>query len=90
MALDLAVPGTDGGIAHQEVGRPETPAQLHAVLSRLDAVVTTRLHGLVLGLVQEWSTMLVRPTYKEAIGFLVLILVLLVRPQGIFGQARTV
>jgi neutral amino acid transport system permease protein len=46
--------------------------------------------GLVLGLVQEWSTMLVRPTYKEAIGFLVLILVLLVRPQGIFGQARTV
>ena len=34
--------------------------------------------------------MFVRPTYKEAIGFLVLILVLIVRPQGIFGQARTV
>jgi neutral amino acid transport system permease protein len=46
--------------------------------------------GLTLGLVQEWSTMVIRPTYKEAIGFLVLILVLLVRPQGIFGQARTV
>lgn len=46
--------------------------------------------GLVLGLVQEWSTMFIEPTYKEAIGFLVLILVLLVRPQGIFGQARTV
>jgi neutral amino acid transport system permease protein len=46
--------------------------------------------GLTLGLVQEWSTMFIRPTYKEAIGFLVLILVLLVRPQGIFGQARTV
>ena len=30
------------------------------------------------------------PTYKEAIGFVVLILVLLVRPQGIFGRARTV
>lgn len=45
--------------------------------------------GLVLGLVQEWSTMIVEPTYKEAIGFLVLILVLLVRPQGVFGQART-
>ena len=29
-------------------------------------------------------------TYKEAIGFLVLILVLVARPQGIFGQARTV
>jgi neutral amino acid transport system permease protein len=46
--------------------------------------------GVVLGLVQEWSTMFIEPTYKEAIGFLVLILVLLVRPQGIFGQARTV
>jgi neutral amino acid transport system permease protein len=46
--------------------------------------------GITLGLVQEWSTMFIRPTYKEAIGFLVLILVLLVRPQGIFGQARTV
>ncbi len=46
--------------------------------------------GLVLGLVQEWSTMFIEPTYKEAIGFLVLILVLLVRPQGIFGQARTI
>jgi neutral amino acid transport system permease protein len=46
--------------------------------------------GLTLGLVQEWSTMVIRPTYKEAIGFLVLILVLLVRPQGILGQARTV
>jgi branched-subunit amino acid ABC-type transport system permease component len=46
--------------------------------------------GVTLGLVQEWSTMIIRPTYKEAIGFLVLILVLLVRPQGVFGQARTV
>jgi neutral amino acid transport system permease protein len=46
--------------------------------------------GITLGLVQEWSTMWIRPTYKEAIGFLVLILVLLVRPSGVFGQARTV
>lgn len=46
--------------------------------------------GLALGLVQEWSTIFVVPTYKEAIGFGVLILVLLFRPQGVFGQARTV
>jgi branched-subunit amino acid ABC-type transport system permease component len=43
--------------------------------------------GLVLGLVQEWSTNLVDPTYKDAIGFLVLILALLVRPNGIFGHS---
>jgi len=48
--------------------------------------------GLMIGLVQEWATIgdLIQPTYKEAIGFLVLILVLLIRPTGIFGQARTV
>jgi neutral amino acid transport system permease protein len=48
--------------------------------------------GLLLGLVQEWSTIggVIEPTYKEAVGFLVLILVLLLRPQGIFGQARTI
>ena len=46
--------------------------------------------GFVLGLVQEWSTNFLEPTWKEAIGFLVLIIILLVRPQGIFGRARTV
>jgi len=42
--------------------------------------------GLAIGLVQEWSTMIFVPTYKEAVGFAVLILILLVRPQGIFGH----
>jgi neutral amino acid transport system permease protein len=48
------------------------------------------LGGFTLGLAQEWSTNFLEPTYKEAVGFLVLIIVLLVRPQGIFGRARTV
>jgi len=43
--------------------------------------------GLALGLVQEWSTNFVEPTYKEAIGFAVLILALLFRPNGLLGQA---
>jgi neutral amino acid transport system permease protein len=45
--------------------------------------------GIVLGLVQEWSTLLVDARWKVAIGFGILILVLIVRPQGIFGRART-
>ena len=43
--------------------------------------------GIVIGLAQEWSTIWVAPTYKDAVGFLILILVLLIRPQGIFGRA---
>lgn len=45
--------------------------------------------GVVLGLAQEWSTLLVAARWKLAVGFLILILVLIVRPQGIFGRERT-
>jgi len=46
--------------------------------------------GLVLGVLIEWSTLLIDSKWKIAIGFVVLILVLMIRPQGIFGRARTV
>jgi neutral amino acid transport system permease protein len=46
--------------------------------------------GLLLGLVIEWSTLFIDARWKTAIGFLVLILVLMIRPQGIFGRARTI
>jgi neutral amino acid transport system permease protein len=45
--------------------------------------------GVVLGLVIEWSTLFVEARWKVAVGFLVLVLVLIVRPQGIFGKAKT-
>ena len=43
--------------------------------------------GLLIGLVQEWSTLVLEPSLKVAVGFAMLILVLLVRPQGLFGRA---
>ncbi len=46
--------------------------------------------GIVLGVVIEMSTFIVAPGLKLAVGFLILIVVLIIRPQGIFGQARTV
>lgn len=48
--------------------------------------------GVLLGIVIEWSTFLpfVPSGAKLAIGFVVLILVLVIRPQGILGQARAV
>jgi neutral amino acid transport system permease protein len=45
--------------------------------------------GVLLGLVIEWSTLFIDSRWKTAIGFIVLILVLMVRPQGILGRART-
>ncbi|MGH2979748.1 MAG: branched-chain amino acid ABC transporter permease [Solirubrobacterales bacterium] len=46
--------------------------------------------GIVLGLVIEWSTLVIEPRWKVTIGFAVLIVVLIVRPQGIFGRARAI
>ena len=44
------------------------------------------LGALVIGVAQESSGLLVDTAYKFVIALLVLILVLLVRPQGILGQ----
>lgn len=46
--------------------------------------------GVVLGVVIEWSTLLIEARWKLAVGFVILILVLVIRPQGIFGRARVV
>jgi neutral amino acid transport system permease protein len=46
--------------------------------------------GIVLGLVIEWSTLVIDARWKIAVGFAVLIIVLFIRPQGIFGRARAI
>jgi len=45
--------------------------------------------GIVLGVMTEWSTLLIDARWKVAVGFVVLVIVLIVRPQGIFGRAKT-
>ncbi|MGW3994253.1 polysaccharide pyruvyl transferase family protein [Amycolatopsis sp. NPDC004772] len=48
--LDCARVPLDTRLAHEDWERCATPDQFAAVVSKMDAVVTTRLHGLVLGL----------------------------------------
>ena len=45
--------------------------------------------GVLIGLIQEWSTLVLPVNIKVATGFVVMILVLILRPQGIFGRARS-
>jgi len=45
--------------------------------------------GLIIGLTQEWSTLPIPPQWKVAVSFIVLVAVLIFRPQGIFGSERT-
>ena len=46
--------------------------------------------GLLIGIAQEWSTLVIEPAMKVAVGFAALIVALIVRPQGLFGRGRTV
>ncbi len=46
--------------------------------------------GLVIGVFTEWSTLVIDARWKVAVGFLVLVIVLVIRPQGIFGKAKAV
>jgi branched-chain amino acid transport system permease protein/neutral amino acid transport system permease protein len=41
--------------------------------------------GLIIGVIQQVSTAFLNPAYKPAVAFVVMIIILLVRPQGIFG-----
>jgi neutral amino acid transport system permease protein len=46
--------------------------------------------GMVLGVLTECSTLVIDSRWKTAIGFVVLLIVLILRPQGIFGRAKTI
>lgn len=76
--------------------RPETgfmlllPIFAAVILGGIGDAFGALAAGLVLGVATEWSTLLIAPQWKLAVGFIVLILVLIVRPQGIFGKARAV
>jgi neutral amino acid transport system permease protein len=64
------------------------PAFSAAILGGIGHPVGAVVAGILLGTVQEMSTPFVGFTYKIAISFLVLLLVLLLRPQGLFGRAE--
>jgi neutral amino acid transport system permease protein len=46
--------------------------------------------GLLLGMVIDWSTLFIPSQWNLAVGFGILIIALIVRPQGIFGRARAI
>jgi len=44
--------------------------------------------GLIIGGAQQVSTAFLMPTYKPAVAFIVMIIILLIRPKGIFGGGK--
>ncbi len=44
--------------------------------------------ALLIGVAEELSTLILPTTYRQAVAFLIIVLVLLLRPHGLFGKAR--
>jgi branched-chain amino acid transport system permease protein len=66
------------------------PAFAAAILGGIGSPVGAVLAGLLLGVAQEVATPFVGFTYKIALSFLVILLVLLVRPRGLLGRIEGV
>ncbi len=58
------------------------------VLGGQGSIPGALIGGMVLGIAQQLSTAFLTPTYKPAIAFIIMIIVLLVRPRGIFGRRK--
>lgn len=59
-----------------------------SVLGGVGNVFGALAGGIVIGLSQEWSTLLFNTRWKPGVGFVILILTLILLPQGILGRKR--
>ncbi len=72
---------------HPEIGNLILKAFVAAVIGGFNSLPGAVVGGLLLGLIETFSGAIVSSTFKNVIAFAVLILVLLVRPYGLFGSA---
>ena len=86
-----SIAGIAGGLvgpiffANTSLGVLQSKAFASVVIGGFGNLKGAVIGGLIIGLIEAYSTF-VTTTYKDAIVFLVLIIVLMVRPQGIFGE----
>ena len=59
-----------------------------AILGGIGSAPGALLGALIVGIMEEVSTLAIPPTYKSAVGFAIILLALLLRPRGLLG-ART-
>ncbi len=60
-----------------------------AIIGGMSSGLATVVGGLVLGVLESLGAGLVSSGYKDAIAFIILLLILIIRPQGLFGKAES-
>ena len=65
---------------------PGLKAFIAAVLGGIGNIYGAALGGLIIGLTETFVTGYISPTYRDAISFAILILILLFKPSGIMGK----
>jgi len=79
----------EGGPAPDEVEkRLPDDAYHHLDLDGIGNPYRTIACGIIIGMSQELSTAVLPTEYKFAVSFVVMTLVLLLKPEGIFGGAK--
>ena len=58
------------------------------IVGGLDSIAGTLVGGVIIGLLAEYTSAYIDPKLAEVVPFLALVLILLVRPYGLFGQVR--
>lgn len=56
-----------------------------AILGGIGSVYGAIVGGMVIGIAEEMSTLVLSPAYKAAVAFAILVVMLIVRPTGLFG-----
>jgi branched-chain amino acid transport system permease protein len=60
-----------------------------AIIGGMSSGIATVLGGLLLGVLESLGAGMVSSGYKDAIAFIILLLILFIRPQGLFKKAET-
>jgi branched-subunit amino acid ABC-type transport system permease component len=63
-----------------------SPLFAATILGTIGNIYGALIGGLTIGIAQQVSTAFLLPTYKLAVAFIIMILILLIRPKGIFGK----
>jgi branched-subunit amino acid ABC-type transport system permease component len=85
VALTLEIGSFDAGTG----GALLVPIIAAAVLGGVGHPYGAMLGALVIGIATEFAATIISPTYKDAVAFAVLIVMLLVRPQGLLAEIAT-